>query len=401
MTISRKLPVLALLLVAFAESRLNKPVEKEPTPGTGKRRMPGTREITMNEEIARDHASEQRRMPRSRDNIFSPSRAMLDDSVVDDPEPTQFIVGGFRTNPDRFPYFASLYQEVNGEKYHVCGGTLIHDDIILTAAHCAKHSHRVRVGAFTALDDDANGDQPFHDSEVTQYTSHPSFYTDVLKRLHYDFALLRLKSPVTNKHLLDSMMNLDKVVEVDATIGNGEISEAVTAIGLGKLYDEGPMPKFLQEVELNYMSNKRCEHFFGSVPNEMMCAKSYQGRKDACTGDSGGPLIVKGDLPHEDTQIGVTSWGSGCATQYPGAYARISVVADWIKQETCKMSNIKPSYCAATPRTSVSRCVERDYCEKSNSFLPAGIWCFMNGSICQITCGKCDPEESISSSPAV
>lgn len=316
MTIAWKWPALVLFLVTFAESKLSTPEENESTLRPGKRRLPRTREDAMDEKItgSTDRWT-RRRMPGSRDNIFGASRTMLDDSVVDDPEPTQFIVGGSQTNPDRFPYFASLYQKINGKAYHVCGGTLIHDDIVLTAAHCAEHSHRVRIGAYTSLDDDTNGDRPFHDTEVTRYKSHPDFYTDVLKRLHYDFALLRLKSPVTNQYLLDSMMDLGKVVEVDAMIDNGDISQAVTAIGLGRLYDDGPMPKSLQEVEISYIKNESCKRFFGDVPNHMMCAKSYQGKKDACTGDSGGPLIVKGNLPHDDVQIGVTSWGSGCATQ--------------------------------------------------------------------------------------
>ena len=316
------------------------------------------------------------------------------------PVPIQYIVGGMTTKPKRYPYFAALYKVIDGKKYHICGATLIHDDILLTASHCAEHADLVRVGAYTALSADSNnGGHPFHDSAVAAHASHPDFYRDKLQRLHNDFALLRLKTPVTDRYFLDSMLSLDRVEEVEALIENGDISQYVTAIGLGRLQDDGPMPDFLQEVELRYMKNERCSAYFGDVPDHMLCAKESQ--RDACTGDSGGILIATNE--GEDVPIGITSWGSGCASNYPGVYARISQAKDWIEKQICQMSTTKPLFCTeAASRTSSSTCIEKEYCKHSNSMLPKRMWCIMNGNACQVTCGKCGAiEVSTSSSPLV
>ena len=315
----------------------------------------------------------------------------------DSSTPIQYIVGGTRTNPSRYPYFAALYKVIDGKKYHICGAVLIHDDILLTASHCAEHADFARVGAYTALSADRNnGGQPFHDSAIATRISHPDFYRDKLQRLHYDFALLRLKTPVTSPYLLNSMPSLNRVEEVDALIDNGDISQSATAIGLGRLQeDDRSTPDFLQEVDLRYMNNQRCSHFFGDIPDHMLCAKEFQ--KDACTGDSGGPLLITHE--GEDIPIGVTSWGSGCASQYPGAYARTSIAKDWIEDEICKISTITPLSCtAAISRASTTTCVEKEYCKHSNSLLPKRMWCIMNGSACQVSCGKCGAAQASTNS---
>ena len=341
-----------------------------------------------------------RRTAREATLIYPEPTSSIGNESDYNPVPNQYIVGGMTTNPKRYPYFAALYKVIDGKKYMICGATLIHDDILLTASHCAEHADFVRVGAYTTLSADTNnGGHPFHDSEVTARASHPDFYRDKLQRLHYDFALLRLKTPVTDRYFLDSMLSLDRVEEVEALIENGDISQYVTAIGLGRLQDDGPMPKFLQEVELRYMKNERCSAYFGDVPDHMLCAKESQ--RDACTGDSGGILIATNE--GEDVPIGITSWGSGCASNYPGVYARLSQGKDWIEKQTCQMSTTKPLYCTeATSRASQSTCIEKEYCKHSNSMLPKRMWCIMNGNACQVTCGKCGAiEVSTSSSPLV
>jgi len=82
------------------------------------------------------------------------------------------------------------------------------------------------------------------------------------------------------------------------------------------------------------VSNSDCKSAYGdgSITRKMMCA-SRDG-KDSCQGDSGGPLLVKGADRLSDVQVGVVSWGEGCASPgYPGVYARVSSQIDWINEQ--------------------------------------------------------------------
>ena len=82
----------------------------------------------------------------------------------------------------------------------------------------------------------------------------------------------------------------------------------------------------------------------GQITSNMLCAREEGGGEDSCQGDSGGPLVIKGANASEDVQVGVVSWGIGCASKdYPGVYARVSAQYDWIKGEVCKGSKNPPS----------------------------------------------------------
>ncbi|EED94018.1 predicted protein, partial [Thalassiosira pseudonana CCMP1335] len=87
----------------------------------------------------------------------------------------------------------------------------------------------------------------------------------------------------------------------------------------------------LREVDVQYMTNTECDTSNGGyIEDNMMCAWSQSA--DACQGDSGGPLILKGSTTGEDVQVGVVSWGLGCAmATFPGVYSRISAEFDWIQ----------------------------------------------------------------------
>ena len=313
---------------------------------------------------------------------------------------TTHIVGGNRATFDRYPYFVSVYTKLQGGNYHVCGATLIENDVVLCAAHCADHADFVRVGAYRHPDIPNNGGAPYHDSKVASRHVHPKFFSDSRDRLHNDAMLLKLSRPVTDTELLQYRMRLDRVEKVDQTLDD---ADSLTAIGLGRINEDGSVSRFLKEVELKYMSNDKCSLYFGDLPSQMMCAKETN--VDACEGDSGGPLILKGNGPRGDVQTGIISWGSGCANNFPGVYTRIAKVKDWIDSTICEIS---PSNCRAnegkdendavrlgttSPGARNSRIPEAceddaKYCGKS--MLPKNVFCFINGNACPVTCGRCD-----------
>ena len=103
----------------------------------------------------------------------------------------------------------------------------------------------------------------------------------------------------------------------------------------------------LLETEVEYVNQTRCQqlYLYGTIDDNMMCAAKTN--KDACTGDSGGPLILKGDSPENDEVVGTVSWGRGCAIEdYPGVYARMSYFFDWIQAAICHHSASPPEYMA-------------------------------------------------------
>mmetsp|Transcript_15518 Transcript_15518/g.22693 ORF Transcript_15518/g.22693 Transcript_15518/m.22693 type:complete len:303 (+) Transcript_15518:2-910(+) len=125
----------------------------------------------------------------------------------------------------------------------------------------------------------------------------------------------------------------------------------------------------LQEVDLNYLPPEKCQVMSGQVGSQtysmgdfltdsMMCADAIG--KDSCRGDSGGPLIIKdvngGDDPANDIQVGIASWGFGCAVpDFSSVYARVSSQSKWIKETVCDLSFSPPSSfgCDATSTSQV------------------------------------------------
>ena len=82
-----------------------------------------------------------------------------------------------------------------------------------------------------------------------------------------------------------------------------------------------------------------------SLTLDMMCAQALRSGTDTCTGDSGGPLFRQGISEQDDLLIGITSWGIGCAQDYPGVYTSVSHHIAFIKNTICEHSSFPPTYC--------------------------------------------------------
>merc|ERR1712216_862419 len=109
----------------------------------------------------------------------------------------------------------------------------------------------------------------------------------------------------------------------------------------------------LMKVDVDVISNSVCDNSEGfeggwydsyedQITDNMLCARKVGGGQDSCQGDSGGPLVIKGGTAtnSQDIQVGVVSWGVGCASaNFPGVYARVSRAYDWVEREVCKGSN--------------------------------------------------------------
>ena len=118
----------------------------------------------------------------------------------------------------------------------------------------------------------------------------------------------------------------------------------VKAIGQGLIKESGIFPLSLQAVEINVVSYRDCndgDSYNGAVvPAAMLCAGTSGGVKDACSGDSGGPLLGQNDFPENNVIIGITSWGEGCGRKEKfGVYAKVSSYSGFIQRGICEMSS--------------------------------------------------------------
>lgn len=238
------------------------------------------------------------------------------------------IIGGDPAEPSEYPFMAAILDEtISGNDYQkqYCGGSLVDDDWVLTAAHCvedvAASSLAVAVGR-NVLSSTAGARR-----SVAQVVVNPNFGSQ--SSLSHDAALLRLSSPITTIAPIDVAVTADDVFEAAGTV--------LTVIGWGTTKAKGQpsYPDDLQEVDVPVVGDARCGRVYGASFHgpTMLCAGAPG--IDSCYGDSGGPLFAR------DTdgfvQLGIVSWGNGCATKrFPGVYSEVnnSSIRAWITTNT-------------------------------------------------------------------
>ena len=206
-------------------------------------------------------------------------------------------------------------------------------------------------------EDGVVGRLKFDRDEVTTYI-HPLYERDHRSGAKYDFALIKLPSrayheTATGGSLSPIELNADPAVPS----ANGQ---PLTIAGWGSTKasagdsDGSTVSPILQEATVPYLDNAKCRQVEGYVGSTlysyedivdpcMMCAVSPElNGPDACSGDSGGPLFVRGTAGDgsDDVQVGIVSFGVECGNpKFPGVYARISEAYDWISQTVCSTSN--------------------------------------------------------------
>ncbi|XP_072864240.1 chymotrypsin-like elastase family member 2A isoform X1 [Chlorocebus sabaeus] len=238
--------------------------------------------------------------------------------------PVTRVVGGEEATPNSWPWQASLQYTSDGKWYHTCGGSLIDNSWVLTAAHCISDSRTYRV---------ALGRHNLYIAEsgsltvrVSETVVHPKWNSSDASK-GYDIALLKLADPVS----LTDKIRLACLPPAGTILPN---NYPCYVTGWGYLHSNGPASDVLQQGRLLVVDYATCSKFYwwgSTVKTSMICAGG-DGKISSCYGDSGGPLNCQASDGRWEVH-GIVSFGFRFSCNFyhkPSVFTRVSNYIDWI-----------------------------------------------------------------------
>ncbi|XP_072024525.1 ovochymase-like [Amphiura filiformis] len=235
------------------------------------------------------------------------------------------IVGGKISKHGQSPWMAMLWS--NAFRKHVCGGVLLNQKWIVTTAQCFSdhglnssdtESFIIVLGEHSRTEDDGTEVKVGVETVVIN----PNFDVNTYDS---DIALIKFRQPITYTDYI-SPLCLPNEIQEQALVIPGK--EGVIT-GWGREGDFAPSSRDLKRVRLSIVDQQECldAHNY-LVTSNMFCAAATN--RDACSGDSGGPLAMQ-DSDSRWYLVGLVSWGIGCANpRYPGVYSRVQRFRQWI-----------------------------------------------------------------------
>ena len=281
------------------------------------------------------------------------------------------VVGGEDAQANAWPW--QVYLSICGTFFglmecNVCGGSLISNKWIATAAHCVPYQPRGRilVGA--------------HDLNEKKYNSYA--LGEMIKHYLWNYPGKFQNDIALTSAANGEIMSIDWAVSAPVCLPHKEscFSDGMTCVvtGWGLTEERGKLADTLQVVGVKLMNHDQCKTYknYENIADTMLCAGFEQGSHDACSGDSGGPLVCRvSDGKSKGAWVlhGIVSWGYGCARpNSPGIYTRVTEYLDWIEKIT-RPAEDKPGL---KPDDRLIEDVDTDFCsadipaDDSDNFVP-------------------------------
>merc|ERR1712128_267688 len=194
------------------------------------------------------------------------------------PNRSNRIVGGVETEVNEYPWQVVLVSRTGRSPF--CGGTLISDRHIMTAAHCTAGSKASNI--YILLGEHKINDAKQTKVEVATITDDPLYNSTTMKN---DFSILTLKEPVTfTREISPACLPSDTTQQY--------AGQVATVSGWGTLKSHGAQPTVLMEVDVTVTTNEFCKNVYGNDLDKINICAMDDG-KDSCQGDSGGPLVIQ------------------------------------------------------------------------------------------------------------
>eukprot|EP00397_Hematodinium_sp_SG-2012_P041536 GEMP01045768.1.p1 GENE.GEMP01045768.1~~GEMP01045768.1.p1 ORF type:complete len:431 (+),score=33.44 GEMP01045768.1:68-1294(+) len=265
------------------------------------------------------------------------------------PQGVNARITGFADNQAQFgefPWMVAVLREeqVVSEKpvnLYVCGGSLIHPSVVLTAAHCvaAYNAAELKIRAGEWDTQRTYELYPHQESKVNSLVVHEGYNSG---SLFNDYALLFLE------HSIELGPNVDTICLPTADMNFQNFQCWATGWGKDKFGKDGIFQNVLKKIQLEVTTNQYCQSAlrttrlgdFFVLDDSFVCAGGQSGL-DTCKGDGGSPLVCQDPTdPTNYVQAGIVAWGIGCGEKgIPGVYADISYGIQWILENAVSVLN--------------------------------------------------------------